>query len=219
MTTNPDTFDLLFKIILAGDSGVGKSNLFSRIHKNEFSLESSTTLGVEFANKTMIIENATLKAQIWDTCGQEQFRALTKTYYKKAIGALIVYDITKKNTFENAERWYKDIKDEAEEEVVIMLIGNKSDLKHLKEVETEKAAEFAKDKGIAFIETSALDSSNVEMAFQMIVKEIFAKSQKTKNPSSYTNKEIGGGENVILKDTANGKDKESRWRRTLNCCK
>ncbi len=215
--TTPDSYDLLFKIVLVGDSGVGKSNLFSRFHKNEFSLESGTTLGVEFATKTMIIENATLKAQIWDTCGQEQFRALTKTYYKKAVGALVVYDITKKQTFDGIDKWYQDIKENAEEEVVLMLVGNKADLKHLREVETQQAAEVAKNKNMAFIETSALDSTNVETAFQMIVQQIYTTFQKTKNPSQYQTKQIGEGESIVLKDT-NKTSKESRFRK-LNCCK
>jgi len=214
--TTPDSYDLLFKIVLVGDSGVGKSNLFSRFHKNEFSLESGTTLGVEFATKTMIIEKATLKAQIWDTCGQEQFRALTKTYYKKAVGALIVYDITKKQTFDDINKWYQDIKENAEEEVVLMLVGNKADLKHLREVETQQAAEFAKTKNMAFIETSALDSTNVETAFQLIVQQIYTTFQKTKNPSQYQTKAIGEGESIVLKEI--NKTKESRFKK-LNCCK
>jgi len=214
--TTPDSYDLLFKIVLVGDSGVGKSNLFSRFHKNEFSLESGTTLGVEFATKTMLIENATLKAQIWDTCGQEQFRALTKTYYKKAVGALVVYDITKKQTFDGIDKWYQDIKENAEEEVVLMLVGNKADLKHLREVETQQAAEIAKNKNMAFIETSALDSTNVEAAFQMIVQQIYTTFQKTKNPSQYQTKPIGEGESIVLKETK--KPSGSRFRK-LNCCK
>ena len=206
-----DNYDLLYKIILAGDSGVGKSNLFSRFHKNEFSLESATTLGVEFATKTMIIEDATLKAQIWDTCGQEQFRALTKTYYKKAAGAIIVYDITKKSSFESVERWYQDIKENSGEDIVILLIGNKADLRHIRQVETSVAAAYAKSKNMAFIETSALDSTNVENAFQMIVKQIYSQGQKTKiQPSNSNSKAIGEGESIVIGENSKGDQKSGK---------
>ena len=213
-----DNYDLLYKIILAGDSGVGKSNLFSRFHKNEFSLESATTLGVEFATKTMIIEDATLKAQIWDTCGQEQFRALTKTYYKKAAGAIIVYDITKKNSFDSVERWYQDIKENAGEDIVILLVGNKADLRHIRQVETSVAATYAKSKDMAFIETSALDSTNVENAFQTIVKQIYSQGQKTKiHPTNSNSKAIGEGESIVIGEDSKGEKKNER--KSGGCCK
>ena len=168
-----DEYDYLFKIVLIGDSGVGKSNLLSRFTRNEFDLESRTTIGVEFATRSIPIDNKTIKAQIWDTAGQERFRAITNAYYRGAVGALLVYDIAKHLTYENVERWLKELKDHADANIVVMLVGNKCDLRHLRAVPTEEAKEFAEKNQLIFIETSALDSTNVEEAFKSIVSEVF----------------------------------------------
>jgi len=120
---------MLFKIVLVGDSGVGKTNLLTRFSKNEFSLESKTTIGVEFATKTITTEQGhVIKAQIWDTAGQDRYRAIASSYYKGAAGALVVYDITKPNSFQNVEKWLKELRDHGAEDMILMLIGNKSDL-------------------------------------------------------------------------------------------
>ena len=168
-----DEYDYLFKIVLIGDSGVGKSNLLSRFTRNEFDLESRTTIGVEFATRSIPVENKTVKAQIWDTAGQERFRAITNAYYRGAVGALLVYDIAKHMTYESVERWLKELRDHADGNIVVMLVGNKCDLRHLRAVPTEEAQAFAEKNELIFIETSALDSTNVEDAFKSIVNEIF----------------------------------------------
>jgi len=152
-------YDYLFKVVLIGDSGVGKSNLLSRFTRNEFSLDSKSTIGVEFATKSIVAEGKTIKAQIWDTAGQERYRAITSAYYRGAVGALLVYDISKHATFENVERWLKELRDHAEANIVVMLVGNKSDLKHQRAVDTNEAMAFAEQHNLAFIETSALDAS------------------------------------------------------------
>ncbi|CAI0437663.1 unnamed protein product [Linum tenue] len=149
-----EEYDYLFKIVLIGDSGVGKSNLLSRFTRNEFCLESKSTIGVEFATRTLqVVEGRVVKAQIWDTAGQERYRAITSAYYRGALGALLVYDVTKPITFENVSRWLKELRDHADANIVIMLIGNKTDLKHLRAV--------------------ALEDVNVEKAFQTILSEIY----------------------------------------------
>ncbi|KAL1534922.1 Ras-related protein RABA2a [Salvia divinorum] len=168
-----DEYDYLFKVVLIGDSGVGKSNLLSRFTRNEFCLESKSTIGVEFATRTLQVEGRTVKAQIWDTAGQERYRAITSAYYRGALGALLVYDVTKPTTFENVSRWLKELRDHADSNIVIMLIGNKTDLKHLRAVATEDAQSFAEREGLSFIETSALEATNVEKAFQTILSEIY----------------------------------------------
>ncbi|ORX91965.1 small GTPase [Basidiobolus meristosporus CBS 931.73] len=168
-----DEYDYLFKVVLIGDSGVGKSNLLSRFTRNEFNLESKSTIGVEFATRTIQVEGKTIKAQIWDTAGQERYRAITSAYYRGAVGALLVYDITLRPTFENVNRWLKELRDHADNNIVVMLVGNKSDLRHLRAVPTEEATQFATENQLSFIETSALDSSNVELAFQKILTEIY----------------------------------------------
>ncbi|KAK9514238.1 hypothetical protein VZT92_027718 [Zoarces viviparus] len=173
MTNREDDYDYLFKVVLIGDSGVGKSNLLSRFTRNEFNLESKSTIGVEFATRSIQVEGKTVKAQIWDTAGQERYRAITSAYYRGAVGALLVYDIAKHLTYENAERWLKELQDHADSNIVIMLVGNKSDLRHLRAVPTDEAKALAEKHGLSFLETSALDSSNVELAFQTILTAIY----------------------------------------------
>ena len=177
-------------MVLIGDSGVGKSNLLSRFTRNEFNLDSKSTIGVEFATRSIQVDAKTIKAQIWDTAGQERYRAITSAYYRGAVGALLVYDISKHQTYENVQRWLKELRDHADANIVIMLVGNKSDLRHLRAVPTEEAKQFASecldiillgrhrlmvkgDNNLSFIETSALDASNVELAFQNILTGIF----------------------------------------------
>lgn len=174
MTPKEEYYDYLFKIVLIGDSGVGKSNLLSRFTRDEFNLESKSTIGVEFATKSVYLENGKIiKAQIWDTAGQERYRAITAAYYRGAVGALLVYDISKRTSFENVERWLKELRDHADENIVILLVGNKSDLKHLRAVLADEASAYSGRERLAFIETSALDSTNVEQAFHQILAEIY----------------------------------------------
>ncbi|OJI96380.1 hypothetical protein ASPVEDRAFT_23398 [Aspergillus versicolor CBS 583.65] len=172
-----DEYDFLFKVVLIGDSGVGKSNLLSRFTRNEFNLDSKSTIGVEFATRSIQVDSKTIKAQIWDTAGQERYRAITSAYYRGAVGALLVYDISKHQTYDNVNRWLKELRDHADSNIVIMLVGNKSDLRHLRAVPTEEAKQFASENNLSFIETSALDASNVELAFQNILTGMTAYEQ------------------------------------------
>lgn len=201
-----EEYDYLFKVVLIGDSGVGKSNLLSRFTRNEFNLESKSTIGVEFATKSIQAEGKTIKAQIWDTAGQERYRAITSAYYRGAVGALLVYDISKHSTFENVERWLKELRDHAESNIVVMLVGNKSDLRHLRAVETDEAMAFAEQHNLAFIETSALDASGVDTAFQRILTEIYRLMSRrniaAEGESSNVN--IGAGQSINLEG---GEDK------------
>lgn len=112
-------------------------------HSNEFSLESKSTIGVEFATRSIAVDSKTVKAQIWDTAGQERYRAITSAYYRGAVGALLVYDISKHSSYVNVSRWLKELRDHADSNIVIMLVGNKSDLRHLRAVPTEEAKSFA----------------------------------------------------------------------------
>ncbi len=130
-------------VVLIGDSGVGKSNLLGRFTRNEFNLDSKSTIGVEFGPRSIQVDSKTIKAQIWDTAGQERYRAITSAYYRGAVGALLVYDISKHQTYENVTRWLKELRDHADANIVIMLVGNKSDLRHLRAVPTEEAKAFA----------------------------------------------------------------------------
>jgi len=185
--TEGSNYDYLFKVVLIGDSGVGKSNLLSRFTRNEFNLESKSTIGVEFATRTINVDGKTVKAQIWDTAGQERYRAITSAYYRGAVGALLVYDIAKHATYVNVTRWLKELRDHADSNIVIMLVGNKSDLKHLRAVPTDEAKAFSTENGLSFIETSALDASNVEGAFQTILTDIYRIVSSKSLESSTTN--------------------------------
>jgi len=181
----PSNYDYLFKVVLIGDSGVGKSNLLSRFTRNEFNMDSKSTIGVEFATRSINVDGKTVKAQIWDTAGQERYRAITSAYYRGAVGALLVYDISKQPTFQNVQRWLKELRDHADNNIVIMLVGNKSDLKHLRAVATDEAKQFSVDNTLSFIETSALDASNVDSAFQTILTDIYrivSSKALTENP-------------------------------------
>ena len=168
-----DDYDYLFKIVLIGDSGVGKSNILCRFTRNEFNLESKTTIGVEFAQKSKIVDGKIIKAQIWDTAGQERYRAITSAYYRGAVGALLVYDITKPSSFEAVNKWLNELREYADSNTVVMMVGNKTDLVNLRAVKTQEGVSFSQKNQIGFIETSALDSTNIELAFERILTEIY----------------------------------------------
>uniref|UniRef100_A0A3B4GRI4 Ras-related protein Rab-25 n=1 Tax=Pundamilia nyererei TaxID=303518 RepID=A0A3B4GRI4_9CICH len=175
-TYTQKTYSFIFIfLVLIGESGVGKSNLLSRFTKNEFNHDSRTTIGVEFSTRTVQLNNFTIKAQIWDTAGLERYRAITSAYYRGAVGALLVYDITKHLTYENVERWLKELYEHADPHIVVMLVGNKTDLESERSVPNEEAKDFAEKKGLFFLETSALDSTNVEAAFTTVLAEIHKK--------------------------------------------
>jgi len=216
MSKQEEEYDYLFKVVLIGDSGVGKSNLLSRFTRNEFNLESKSTIGVEFATKSIQTEGKVIKAQIWDTAGQERYRAITSAYYRGAVGALLVYDISKHASFENVERWLKELRDHAEANIVVMLVGNKSDLRHLRAVRTEEAMTFAEQHNLAFIETSALDSSGVETAFSRILTEIYRLISRKAIASDSENAVIGKGQAITL---TQAQSSEGRNSRSSKCCK
>ncbi|KAG6860731.1 Ras- protein Rab-11A [Termitomyces sp. Mi166 len=179
-------YDYLFK---AGS--LDSCLVLSRFTRNEFNLESKSTIGVEFATRSINVDGKTVKAQIWDTAGQERYRAITSAsaqpYYRGAVGALLVYDIAKHATYVNVTRWLKELRDHADSNIVIMLVGNKSDLKHLRAVPTDEAKAFSTENGLSFIETSALDASNVESAFQTILTDIYRIVSSKSLESSTTN--------------------------------
>ncbi|NXA43861.1 RAB25 protein, partial [Eudromia elegans] len=127
-------------VVLVGESGVGKTNLLARFTRNEFHHESRTTIGVEFSTRTVLLgAAAAVKAQIWDTAGLERYRAITSAYYRGAVGALVVFDITKHQTYDAVERWLQELYEHAEPTVVVMLVGNKTDLAQAREVPAEEA--------------------------------------------------------------------------------
>nr|XP_010913931.1 ras-related protein RGP1 [Elaeis guineensis] len=191
--------DYVFKVVLIGDSAVGKSQLLARFARNEFSLDSKATIGVEFQTRTLAIDHKTVKAQIWDTAGQERYRAVTSAYYRGAVGAMLVYDMTKRQSFDHVARWLDELRGHADKNIVIMLIGNKSDLGTLRAVPTEDAKEFAQRENLCFMETSALEATNVETAFLTVLTEIYRIISKK---ALVANEETeSGGNSSLLKGT------------------
>lgn len=203
-----EQYDYLFKIVLIGESGVGKSNMLSRFTKNEFNLESKATIGVEFATKCITFNNKVIKAQIWDTAGQERFRAITSSYYKGAMGALLVFDISKKQTFDNLDRWLNEIRAFTKPEVCIILVGNKADLAYMREVMQDEAAKYAAQQKILYFETSALAATNVEKVFEELLVGIARANDPYFETVTETPK-IDSGKSVKL-----GADKKKKG----NCC-
>ena len=165
-------YDLLFKLILIGDSCVGKSNILLKYLKNQFNENSKTTIGVEFGTKNIIINNKRIKIQILDTAGQERYRSITSAYYKGAKGALIVYDITRKNTFDNIDKWITDLKLNGDENICIIILGNKSDLIDKREINKNDGIKKAEMYKTAFLETSALNGDNISKAFDKLIEQI-----------------------------------------------
>ncbi|KAL9235162.1 hypothetical protein vseg_009949 [Gypsophila vaccaria] len=200
--------DYLFKIILVGDSAVGKSNLLVRFARNEFHPNSKSTIGVEFQTQKLEINGKEIKAQIWDTAGQERFRAVTSAYYRGAVGALVVYDISRRRTFDSVGRWLKELNTHSDMNVVTILVGNKSDLKDAREVSTAEGKALAETQGLFFIETSALDSSNVAVAFQTVVKEIYnilsRKVMQSDELKKSDSSSLINGKPVVLQGDGNG---------------
>ncbi|CAH6722223.1 GTP-binding protein Ypt32p/YPT11 [[Candida] jaroonii] len=208
-------YEYLYKIVLIGDSGVGKSNLLSRFTRDEFNLESRSTIGVEFATRTLEIDGKRVKAQIWDTAGQERYRAITSAYYRGAVGALIVYDISKTESYESVSRWLKELKEHADANIVIELVGNKSDLDHLRAVPTDEAKNFANENSLLFTEASALNANNVDLSFHQLLKNIYemiSKHQLDNDESS--NQGPSSGPTISLTPAP----QEKKGKNNSNCC-
>ena len=185
MFEDEDNYDMIFKILIIGDSGVGKSNLLLRYVKNEFASDMRSTVGVEFGTKMLKIENYDVKAQIWDTAGQERYRAITSAYYKGAKGVLIVYDITRKNSFENVDKWLNDFKMKSDEDAAIVIVGNKSDLINEREVSIEEATLKAQVNHLAFFETSAKENENVHSAFISLITQVVKNYKKNNSEDDF----------------------------------
>ena len=171
--------DYKLKVVIVGDSGVGKSNLIKRFTSNEFNANSKATVGVEFLSKSYKINDKIFKIEMWDTAGQERYKSITSAYYKGAKGALLVYDTTSGQSFENISKWLSEIKEKTNKETKLILIGNKIDLKDSKVVSTELALAKAKEWGMPLMETSAKDATNVKEAFHDLLKEMYFELNKT----------------------------------------
>ena len=173
------SYDHLFRYIIVGDMAVGKSCLLLQFTDNKFRHQHELTIGVEFGGKTIQVNGKNIKIQIWDTAGQEAFQAITRTYYKGATGALVVYDITRRDTFNHVTKWLDEVRANALKEIQIILIGNKKDLEDKRQVQTEEGQALADKNGLLFLETSAKTAVNVSEAFIKSAQKILEMIQKT----------------------------------------
>ena len=193
------------KFIIVGDSSVGKSNILLRFSRNVFDPGHQATLGIEFANKHLQYNNTDYLVQVWDTAGQENFRSVTRAYYKASAVAMVVYDISSEESFQHIQTWIKDCQDLAPKTVQLVLVGNKSDLEEQRAIQTERGEELAKRYNMLFFETSALNGNGVEEAFQ---KSIEAVDQKIRS-GFY---DLNNSSNQGIKKIYNGSDGNERER-------
>ena len=201
---NEENYDYIMKLILLGDSSVGKTNILTKYLKNFFDPDSKATVGVEFASKNVEIEGKKIKVQIWDTAGEERYKSITSTYYKGAKGAFIVYDITRKITFDNIDKWIGDLKNNGDENIIIYLVGNKNDLIDNREVDKNEAMNKAEKYNIAFMETSALSGDNIHKIFQDLIEKVYINFFRNSN----TNKEKEINKGIEL--NKNNKENENK---------
>jgi len=174
MAEASDNYDLLFKFILIGNTGTGKSCILHRFTERKFKPSSAHTIGVEFGTKLINIGGKNIRLQIWDTAGQERYRAVTKNYYRGAVGGLLVYDITSRETYNQLQHWLTDARTLANNNCAIVVVGNKADLKEQREVTHVEACRFAQENDLIFLETSALSGEGVDEAFMQCARKILA---------------------------------------------
>lgn len=175
-----DECEMNFKIVIVGDSFVGKTNIMSKYLKNKFNENSKATVGVEFGAKQFNIEGHLIKAQIWDTAGTEKYKAIASAYYRGAKGGFVVYDITRKDSFESVDKWVNDLIAAGDKKMIILVIGNKCDLEEQREVTKDQGERKARSLEVAFMETSALSGENLDKAFEMMMNEIYKKINEIK---------------------------------------
>ena len=172
MATPGINYDYLLKYIIIGDAAVGKSNLLLRFAQNDFKTEYQLTIGVEFGAKNLDINNKKFRLQIWDTAGQENYRSITRAYYKNSVCAILVYDISSRESFEHISNWIEDCTAQSPKTVFMILVGNKSDLNNMRQVTFEEGKNMAKNNNMMFFETSAKTGENVDKIFEESAKEI-----------------------------------------------
>ena len=170
---NIQDVDHIFKVLIIGDSSVGKSNILLRFSDNIFHDTFLPTIGVDFKIRNVKMGDQTIKLNIWDTAGQERFKTITSTYYKGAHGIILAYDVTDRESFNNVNNWLAEVKKHAGAQVIKLLVGNKCDLENERVVSTKEAKEFADSLGISFLETSAKQRVNIDESFMTLTKQIY----------------------------------------------
>ncbi|XP_076438989.1 ras-related protein Rab-8A-like [Babylonia areolata] len=202
------TYDYLFKLLLIGDSGVGKTCLLFRFSEDAFNSTFISTIGIDFKIRTIELDGKKIKLQIWDTAGQERFRTITTAYYRGAMGIMLVYDITNEKSFDNIRNWIRNIEEHASKDVEKMVLGNKCDMNDRRQVSKERGEQLAIEHGIKFMETSAKASVNVDDAFFTLARDIKAKMDRKMDAPG--NPSRPSGYQLAKKDS--GGSKKSFWK-------
>ncbi|CAO1402871.1 unnamed protein product [Diamesa hyperborea] len=208
-----ESYDYLFKFLIIGSAGSGKSCILHHFVENKFKEESSHTIGVEFGSRIVNVGGKAIKLQIWDTAGQERFRSVTRSYYRGAAGAILTFDVTSRESFNTLANWLNDTRTLASPHIVILLVGNKKDLDEEREVTFLEASNFAQENDLIFLETSAKTGENIEESFLKCSKTILAKIETGEiDPES-----IGSG--IQFSDQAIKANIQNRQKQTssLNC--
>lgn len=209
-------YQYLFKYIIIGDTGVGKSCLLLQFTDKRFRTDHDLTIGVEFGARLINIDGRQIKLQIWDTAGQESFRSITRSYYRGAAGALLVYDISRRDTFIHLSRWLEEVRQNSNPHMTIILIGNKTDLER-REVTFQEGQDFARQHGLIFLETSAKTAQNVEEAFILTARKIYENIQAGIYDLSSDTHGIKCGP-VVSQHGATRLDSSRQEHRTSSCC-
>ena len=190
-TGSMKNYDAMMKILLVGDSGVGKSCLLVRFVEDRFNPSFITTIGIDFKIKTVDINGKKVKLQLWDTAGQERFRTITTAYYRGAMGIVMVYDVTDERTYANIKQWYKTVTEHSNDDAQILLVGNKSDM-DTRVISYEQGESLAEELNIPFMESSAKDNANVNEVFFTLGRLI----QKKLDSNAFQTDSANGGINI-----------------------
>ncbi|KAI7864002.1 ras family-domain-containing protein [Spinellus fusiger] len=208
-----DAYDFLLKLLFVGDSGTGKSCLLHHFLENQFKKDSANTIGMEFGTRILHIADKSIKLQIWDTAGQERFRSLTKSYFRGAAGALVVYDICNRDTFLGVRSWLADVRSLANPELVMILVGNKNDLGEEREVTYLEASRFAQEHEMMFLEASALSGDGVEDIFFKCARSILSKIETGQIDPERSGSGVQFGDSSLRRMT-----QRTRRRNEKSCC-
>lgn len=220
-----NNYNYLFKYIIIGDPSVGKSNMLMKYCHNKFTEDYQATIGVEFGAKNIEFDDQVFRIQIWDTAGQDNFRSITRAYYNNSVCAIVVYDISNHTSFENVLQWVEDVRNQSPKTVLVVLVGNKSDLEDERKVTKEEGQNFATEHRLMFLETSAKNGDNIEELFKISAQEIAKRMAENyydltsegcgikKGSSSRVMLSNGKPSKITLGDADNGGNEEKK-----GCC-
>ncbi|CAK58179.1 unnamed protein product (macronuclear) [Paramecium tetraurelia] len=210
------TYDYLFKYIMVGDPGVGKTSIMLQLLGKRFGQEQKDLLGEEFGTKFIKVDDLQIKLQVWDDLWSLRYKSIPISFYRPAAGVLVVYDVIKRESFNNAQLWIQEVKDQGSQTAIIILVGNKTDLESMRQVTTEEGQQLAMEQNILFIETSAKTGYHVDDTFFIITKEIIQKLKSNQIDLLNKNCGIWKGNNVQNQITLLNQGGNRKW--LGGCC-